>query len=251
MENWKVIKGYEDYLISDKGNVKSLITNKILKPALCGSGYPKVMLRIEPKVYKSEMIHRLVAENFINNPLNKKTVNHKDGNKTNNTVENLEWNSYSENLKHAYKMGLNYWSENKGLACKPVYQVDIKTNKIINKFKSAGAAARSVNSSLSGILGCCNGENAFCHGYMWCFVEDYEKMFDFDKFAREHMAPAQFNSKASTFYEKYKEVCSNSGDGIVSKRAFFKIMKAKGYIAYCGRIGNGTDRNVLLRMKVV
>lgn len=113
-EIWKDIKGYEGlYKVSNLGMVKSLdkkvkhkienFTNKkgkILK-ATDNHGYLKVVI-----FKKNFRVHRLVANAFIFNPENYKFVNHKDGIKTNNNILNLEWISSSDNLKHAYKLGL-------------------------------------------------------------------------------------------------------------------------------------------------
>lgn len=102
------IKGYEGlYTIDRKGNVYSFYKNRVLKPAPTNWGYLTVQL-FKNKKGKTFKIHRLVAEAFIPNPENKKCVNHIDGNKLNNAVENLEWATYSENLKHAWVHGLNH-----------------------------------------------------------------------------------------------------------------------------------------------
>lgn len=105
-EVWKPIKGYEnEYLVSNLGQVKSLDRirknglkkGKVLKPIRHSNGYLRVHLN-----RKDYFIHRLVAQAFIENPLNKEYVNHIDGDKTNNNVTNLEWTTPSENMHHAY-----------------------------------------------------------------------------------------------------------------------------------------------------
>lgn len=103
--NWVKIKGFEDYSISDKGEVFSHRRNKLMSIWSKSGEYPRVTLSKSGKE-KTFTIHRLVAEAFIPNPYGKITVNHKDGNKNNNKVDNLEWNTYSENQKHAIKNGL-------------------------------------------------------------------------------------------------------------------------------------------------
>lgn len=104
----KDIKGYEGlYQIDKNGNVYSFYKKRFLKPAPTNWGYLTVEL-FKNKKGKTYKIHRLVAEAYIPNPDNKRCVNHIDCNKQNNNVENLEWCTYSENLKHAWDNGLNH-----------------------------------------------------------------------------------------------------------------------------------------------
>lgn len=114
MENWKDIKGYEGiYQVSDLGRVKSLsrlcgrvvVGERILKQSFTKDGYKRVRLLHNDKDV-TRTVHRLVAEHFLPNDDPKMTVNHKDGNKTNNDVSNLEWVNRSEQMIHAYKLRL-------------------------------------------------------------------------------------------------------------------------------------------------
>lgn len=117
MEVWKDVVGYEGfYQVSNLGNVKSFarevpyktygtwkmrtVPGRIMKPYKNESGYLLVTLT-KPDSRKLCKVHRIVAEAFIENPESKRCVNHKDGNKENNCVENLEWVTYSENMHHA------------------------------------------------------------------------------------------------------------------------------------------------------
>lgn len=99
-EIWKNIKEYDIYEVSNLGNVRNKITNKQLYYSNSNNGYLRVGLF---KDHKRTMysIHRLVAETFIDNPENKPCINHKDCNKKNNKVDNLEWCTYKEN--NSYK----------------------------------------------------------------------------------------------------------------------------------------------------
>lgn len=119
MDVWKPIVGYEGlYEVSDSGQVRSLSKlcgrskrdEKELKTFVNSFGYVKVNL-FRNSCGKQFSVHRLVAEAFIPNPDNLPQVNHKDGNKQNNTVENLEWCSVSENINHAIQV-LNRKSRN-------------------------------------------------------------------------------------------------------------------------------------------
>jgi hypothetical protein len=100
------IKGYEGlYEITSDGRVWSCKNSKYLVPVKMANGYLKVNLYYEGKP-KLTSIHRLVAISYLDNPKNKPTVNHIDGNKENNNILNLEWATYSENQKHAFNNGL-------------------------------------------------------------------------------------------------------------------------------------------------
>lgn len=116
-EIWHDVIGYEGlYKVSNLGNVKMLqrllpdkriLKEKFLKQQIQRNGYLLVGLRKEGK-QKFISVHRIVASAFIPNIENKKQVNHIDGNKLNNKVNNLEWVTASENIKHAYKTGLKH-----------------------------------------------------------------------------------------------------------------------------------------------
>ena len=102
----KIIDNFPNYTISSNGIVTNIITNYTKKAWLCKNGYYYVDL--QHKGYKRKFpLHRLIATHFIPNPDNKRTVNHIDGNKTNNAIENLEWCTDSENMQHAYDTNLN------------------------------------------------------------------------------------------------------------------------------------------------
>ena len=101
-EVWKPIKDFDKYFISNYGRVKSTKykTERILKTVVSGRcKYVKVILRKDNKNY-TKMVHRLVAEAFLDNPYNLSEVNHKDENKQNNIVSNLEWISHVDNIRY-------------------------------------------------------------------------------------------------------------------------------------------------------
>jgi hypothetical protein len=136
MEEFRLIKGFENYSIGNFGNVKNNKTNRILKSFLNSKGYKKVFIKD-----KSFFIHRLVGIAFIPNPDNKTSVDHIDNNKTNNNINNLRWCTYSENNqnktihknnKSGYK-GI-YYDKSKNKWCA---QISINNkNKNIGCFKT-------------------------------------------------------------------------------------------------------------------
>ena len=118
MEIWKDVVGYEGlYQVSNQGRVKSYAhlvkcrnghrtqPSKVLTNCFDGNYYHVTLFKNNKR--KVALVHRLVADAFISNPLNKETVNHIDGNKKNNFVGNLEWATNSENTQHAFKTGLS------------------------------------------------------------------------------------------------------------------------------------------------
>lgn len=119
-ELWKPIRGYESlYKVSNLGNVFSIRRNIILKPIHNGKKYCYVILP-KNKYRKQFSIHRLVAIHFIPNVFNKPQVNHIDGDKSNNRVDNLEWCTNDENRKHAIENNLM----KVGLGSKKEFDID-------------------------------------------------------------------------------------------------------------------------------
>ena len=106
-EEWKPIEESNNiYSASNMGRIKNNITGNVLKPIDFSKGYKKVNLHLENGKRLTRQVHRLVAMAFIPNPENKPEVNHKNGNKSDNRVDNLEWVTSEENRKHAYDTGL-------------------------------------------------------------------------------------------------------------------------------------------------
>lgn len=188
-EIWKDIKGYEGlYQVSNLGRVKGLLkkcrgrsrSNKefirispeiILKPHLKNNCYPRVCL------YKNNEridlnIHRLAAEAFIPNPENKPCVNHKDGNKQNNCVVNLEWCTHRENKIHSIKvLGLGHSRKGKSndWVNKPVLKYDLEGNFIAEYLNIKEASLSIGKQYTTGIGQCANGYFKTSHGFIWKF----------------------------------------------------------------------------------
>lgn len=165
------------YMVSNDGQVWSNKTNKLLKQSLDTYGYPKV--KIDGKTIA---VHLLVARAFIPNSENKKTVNHKDENKTNNCVENLEWvddydnNRYgthdlrcSETKRRKYQNG--EYDVAVSFGAKAVEQYDLEGN-FINEFESSAAASRATGINANGIANVARGKQRTSGGYVWKYKKD-------------------------------------------------------------------------------
>ena len=136
-EKFKPIKGYEGlYEVSNLGSIKSLIRNIILKPRTKSVGYCRVILRKNNKSI-DKYIHRIIAETFITNLENKLEVNHINGIKNDNRIENLEWATAKENSNHAQRIGLCD-ARNKMISKASSKQtIDLNTGIIFDSMKQA------------------------------------------------------------------------------------------------------------------
>jgi len=187
---WKDIEGYEGkYEVSDEGVVRNKNTLHAIKPAFV-KGYYNIGLYKESKL-KIFKLHRLVAIAYIGNPLNKREVNHKDEDSSNNKVDNLMWVTPKENsnwgtrkeritetLKIRHKEGCFKEGYKKTALAKKrkVCQINPDTKELINTFDGIKDAAEKYKYSPSNISSCCRGERKKANGYSWMFYEDYLKV---------------------------------------------------------------------------
>ena len=184
-EEWRDIPGYEGYYqVSNQGRIRSVDRKVIARGGLTriskgkiialnySRPYPMVCLS-KKDIKKTYLVHRLVADTFIPNPKNEKTVNHKNGIKSDNRVENLEWCSYSDNIKHAFRQlgrrPTSHWTgvkEGKSPFAKKVQQIS-PNGELIVIHESMTTAARVTNTHLSCISQAINGKIKTAGGFLW------------------------------------------------------------------------------------
>lgn len=173
IEEWRNIGGYEGlYQVSNMGRVKSIhyyhgTYERIMKPGKINSGYLVVSLCKDGKT-KGHLVHRLVAQAFLDNTDNLTEVNHKDENPLNNSVGNLEFCDRKYNV--------NYGTGNQRRAktlSRTVYQYTMD-GELVKEWKSLMEIERSMGFSVGNISQCCNGQRKTAYGYKWT----YNKLID-------------------------------------------------------------------------
>ena len=171
-EIWADIDGYSGlYQVSNIGRIKSLggksnhNSEMIMKQQEI-LGYMSVTLR-KDDISKMFKVHRLVANAFIDNPLNKPQVNHIDGNKRNNAVSNLEWVTPSENAKHAFEIGLKKSQSGKDNKRSIAIERIDNNGIVLDEYCGFREAERITGIPHSNISKCCRGEAQSAGGYKW------------------------------------------------------------------------------------
>lgn len=184
MEEWKDVRGFEEYYkISNTGkiirkeryakwknkNSYTYIKEKELIPTYDKDGYLKIAFRVDGKRHYKR-VHVLVAETFIDNPNNLPVVNHKNGIKDDNRVENLEWVTVSYNTKHAFDV-LGRKGNNGGMN-KPVKKIDKNTGEVIKIYNSLKEASIDIVVAQTSITQSMKRRNGTCRGFIWEFCNE-------------------------------------------------------------------------------
>jgi hypothetical protein len=184
MEIWKDIEGYSgDYQISNYGRVKSFKngSSKILKCKTNNKGYKWVALCLNG-VQSNLLVHRLVAMHFLDNDKNYKIINHIDENPANNNVSNLEWCTYSENIKKSTKFRkyyeINYPKNNKDICTTKKSKNNDTSNgvkqllngQVVRIFKNSLEVKKCLGFDQSFILSVCRNKRKTAYGYQWQFA---------------------------------------------------------------------------------
>lgn len=151
---WKKIKDFEEYEINEKGQVRR--NSKILKPEIRTGYYSVGLCKNGKRIHKR--IHRLVAETFIPNPDNLPQVNHRDENKLNNQLDNLEWCDNTYNSQYPNNLS--------------VYCFDLD-----KEFRSATEASVHTGVCRTSILKVCRGQLHQAGGMLWCYTKDKDIKF--------------------------------------------------------------------------
>ena len=172
-EIWKDVKGYEGlYQVSNYGNIKSFPRTgtrtkeeRILRKSINQNGYYCVTLYKDGRS-KTKNVHSIVAEAFIKNKYNFSSVNHKDENKTNNNVENLEW------CTHKYNMNYGTANERRSNTEKiKIIQYDLEDN-FIKEWHGIKYTSKKLKISTANIISCCKGKRKTAGNYKWKYKEE-------------------------------------------------------------------------------
>lgn len=237
-EIWKDIKGYEGlYQVSNFGRIKSVKEfnyQKILKLSKndARGGYMQVVL-CKNGVTKMFRVHRLVAMMFLPNPENLPQVNHKDENKENNSVDNLEWCTMEYNLEYSdvahrwVSCGLKQIEKMK----KPVCQYD-RYGYLIKEYESIRDAERETGVLSQGISRCCMGKQSYSGNFVWRYKND-----SFDKYntvcaSEQRVAQYDLNGNFIREWCSLKEIerCCGFNHSAISRCCKGMVRKSYGYI---------------------
>ena len=225
---WKkfIYEGQEtDYSVSTEGEVRKDTKNYILSQS-SQQDYKFVGLIINEK-QKRMRVHRMVALTFINNPDNKPYVNHINGNRSDNNVENLEWVTPSENTQHAVNTGLF-----KSGRTRAVIQYNLNGEQMAT-FESATEAARQTGGSQSKITMCCRRQRDSANDYQWRYYDDIQDVQKIEKkfITGKKVAQCDEEGNILKIYPSFKEAARavNGTSSAISRVCSGTNIRHKGY----------------------
>ena len=225
---WKkfIYEGQEtDYSVSTEGEVRKDTTNYILSQS-SQQDYKFVGLIINGK-QKRMRVHRMVALTFIDNPDNKPYVNHINGNRSDNNVENLEWVTPSENTQHAVNTGLF-----KSGRTRAVIQYNLNGEQMAT-FESAAEAARQTGGSQSKITMCCRRQRDSANDYQWRYYDDIQDVQKIEKkfITGKKVAQCDEEGNILKIYPSFREAARavNGTSSAISRVCSGTNIRHKGY----------------------
>ena len=174
-EKWEEIKCCSNYEVSNFGNVRNKQTKKILKQSAIKGGYKRVGLYCGGK-FKCFLVHRLVAGAFLVNPDKLQEVNHINSITDDNRVENLEWCTHADNIKHYYLFSPN---QNKRKInadfCRKKFSKKVNqyslNNDFIKQWNNLHEISKTLGYSISNVSRCCNNKQPTANGFVWRFAD--------------------------------------------------------------------------------
>ena len=225
---WKkfIYEGIEtDYSVSTEGEVRKDTTNYILSQSSY-QDYKFVTLLINGQ-QKRMRVHRMVAMTFIENPDNKPYVNHINGIRYDNNVENLEWVTQSENIQHAVRTGLMQNGRKKA-----VIQYNLNGDRMAT-FESASEAARQTGGSQSKITMCCKRQRETANDYQWRYYDDIQDVQKVEKkfITGKKVAKCDEEGNILEIFPSFKEAARavNGTSSAISRVCSGTNIRHKGY----------------------
>tara|TARA_R100000655_G_scaffold110133_1_gene168149 strand:- start:58701 stop:59399 length:699 start_codon:yes stop_codon:yes gene_type:complete len=211
----KKVRGFENYYVSKNGDVFSTWhgTMKKMTLQLHKSGYYSIRLSRGLRDYQGFMVHRLVAEAFIENPEDLPTVNHKNGIKTDNRVENLEWMTYKENNRHAWDIGLCDGRRGVNNHFSKISEGDVRT---ICELLQEGKQSRQ--------------EIADCVGVKYNIVSSIVERRDWAHISQDYDIPKPRKIAKKTSDDVAIEVCKLLNQGVRNKDICKKLQVNAGFV---------------------
>jgi len=216
-EEWKKVKNHDGYSCSKSGKIRNDHTGKISNKAKDATGYLTISLTNNDGKTKHTGIHRLIADTWLENPENKATVNHKNKDRSDNCVENLEWATYTEQNIHKLNTQVKKFKNNIG-----IWKCDKDSGERINYYRTIKEAENdnSIKNGCGNIVICAKGKINYAYGYKWEYADD--KLIDVTKDSFE-------GEEWKTIFNTYK--ISNHGR-LINRKKLLVPSNVHGYYSH-------------------